>query len=325
MAISGFFFLSWRLFEIITLIPVVGMLAWFVHQYVHANLLTPSYVLVLFIVSVIALAWAVFTTIDYLRARHDAFFVALFDLGLVGALIAGVYYLRGIAGTNCTNADAGSFSGGFYFSINTNKQCAMLKASFAFAIIDIIAFFITFVSHSRSRPMKQYSLLHSCSLSWSPAITATTTVSLRSAYIALVDTADTDPAVASTAEVGITAGLVAPVAAITAAAGGNTTYERGEDAGFPVAFVGKQWRSNAGAWSNWARYPGEAALAACLLQALKERSVLRLTTSNPFGNARIFIKRFERSRTALCRTKQVKCGCVDTRLLSFPRAIRQTL
>ncbi|KAK0281619.1 hypothetical protein LTR35_007298 [Friedmanniomyces endolithicus] len=145
MAVSGFLFLAWRLFEIITLIPIMGMLAWFVHQYVHANLLTPAYILVLFIVSVIALAWAIFTTIDYLRARHDALSVAFFDLAIVGALIAGVYYLRGIAGQNCTTGNAGASNGGVYINVNTNKTCAMLKASFALAIIDILAFFVTFL------------------------------------------------------------------------------------------------------------------------------------------------------------------------------------
>ncbi|KAK4555092.1 hypothetical protein LTR86_007858 [Recurvomyces mirabilis] len=145
MALSGFLFLSWRIFEIIILIPIVGMLAYFVHQYVHANLLTPDYILVLFIVSVIALAWAVFTTIDYLRARHDALFVGLFDLGLVGALIAGVYYLRNIAHQNCTNLDAGFNNGSGYLSFSANKACTMLKASFALAIIAILAFFVTFL------------------------------------------------------------------------------------------------------------------------------------------------------------------------------------
>lgn len=150
MVLSGFLFLSWRIFEIVTLIPIMGMLAYFVHQYVNSNLLTPSYILVLFIVSVIALAWAIFTTIDYLRARHDALFVALFDLGLVGALIAGVYYLRGPGTANCTHTNAGITTSGSYFNISTNKDCAMLKAAFALGIIDILAFFITFVSQHYS-------------------------------------------------------------------------------------------------------------------------------------------------------------------------------
>lgn len=162
MALSGFLFLSWRIFEIITLIPVVGMLAWFVHQYVRQNLLTPDYILVLFIVSVIALAWAVFTTIDYLRARYDMLFVAFFDLCLVGALIAGVYYLRSIAHANCTSGSAGTTNGGFYISVDTNKQCGMLKASFAFGIIDIIAFFVTFVSSTPHHPTPHTSLILIC-------------------------------------------------------------------------------------------------------------------------------------------------------------------
>ena len=159
MALSGFLFLSWRIFEIITLVPIVGMLGWFVHGFVSANQLTPDFILVLFIVSVLALAWAFFTLISYLRARHDAIFVALVDLGFVGALIAGVVVLRGIGGANCTSFTSGDIyvnlgPFGYYgrdgsgnrFGVNTNKTCAMLKASWALAIINIIAFFVTFVS-----------------------------------------------------------------------------------------------------------------------------------------------------------------------------------
>ncbi|KAH9822878.1 hypothetical protein Tdes44962_MAKER00706 [Teratosphaeria destructans] len=164
--ISGLLFLSWRIFEILTLVPIVGMLGYFVHYFNSHNLLTPTYVLVLFIVSVIALAWAVFTTIDYLRARHDAFFVALFDLGLVGALIAGVYYLRRVAGAHCSNASAGRTPGGFYISVNTNKDCDMLKASFALGIINIIAFFITFVSLSLRSLHPQICMLTTPNSSW---------------------------------------------------------------------------------------------------------------------------------------------------------------
>lgn len=149
--ISGALFLSWRIFEIIILIPIMGMLAWFVHGFVENNQLTPAYILVMFIVSVIALAWAVFTLVDYLRARHDALFVALFDLGLVGALIAGVYYLRVPGTTNCNNFDVNSFNTGFYVNVSFNKTCTMLKASFALGIIAIVAFFITFVSDKPSR------------------------------------------------------------------------------------------------------------------------------------------------------------------------------
>lgn len=136
------------------LIPPVGMLAYFVHRYVEANLITPDYILVLFIVVTLALAWAFFTTVSYLRARHDAIFVALVDLAFVGALIAGVYYLRDIAKANCSNFIAGTLNGGVFVSFDANKQCSMLKASFAFGIINILAFFVTFVSSShRNLPM----------------------------------------------------------------------------------------------------------------------------------------------------------------------------
>ncbi|KAF2209305.1 hypothetical protein CERZMDRAFT_47288 [Cercospora zeae-maydis SCOH1-5] len=158
MALAGFLFLSWRLFEIITLVPIVGMLGWFVNGFVDNNQLTPNFILVLFIVSVLALAWAVFTVISYLRARHDALFVALVDLAFVGALIAGVVELRGIRNADCANFTTGSLyvdlgPFGYYgregsgntFGVNVNKTCAMLKASWALAIINIIAFFVTFL------------------------------------------------------------------------------------------------------------------------------------------------------------------------------------
>jgi glucan phosphoethanolaminetransferase (alkaline phosphatase superfamily) len=158
MGLSGFLFISWRLWELVTLIPIVGMLAWFVHGYVQSNQLTPNFILVLFIVSVLALAWVFFTLINYLRARHDALFVAAVDLGFVAALIAAVVVMRRIADADCTNFESGSIfidlgpfgyygrQGGSRWAFNVNKNCAMLKASWALAIINIIAFFVTFVS-----------------------------------------------------------------------------------------------------------------------------------------------------------------------------------
>lgn len=159
MALSGFLFLSWRIFEIIMLLPPVGVLAWFVNGYVENNALTPTYILLLFIVCVLALAWAFFTTVSYLRARHDALFVALVDLAFVGALIAGVVELRFIANDNCSNFSAqiniDGIRGNSNWSFHVSKGCAMLKASFAFGIINIIAFFITFVSFGQLFSVKK--------------------------------------------------------------------------------------------------------------------------------------------------------------------------
>ncbi|KAJ9643959.1 hypothetical protein H2201_008097 [Coniosporium apollinis] len=156
MAISGFLFISWRLLEIITLIPTLGMLAYFVRGYVSSNVLTPDFILVLFITSVLAAAWAIATTIAYLKARHSALFVATVDLGFMACFIAGVYLLRGISNESCTDFRDGGFylnlgpfgylgsQTGSRWAVNVNKTCAMLKASFAFGIMNVIFFFITF-------------------------------------------------------------------------------------------------------------------------------------------------------------------------------------
>lgn len=159
MALSGFLFLSFRIAQILTLIPIVGMLAWFVHGFVVNNQLTPTYILLLFITSVLAAAWTLATLVTYLRARHSALFVALVDLAFVGTLIAAVYELRAITDQNCSQFQTGSIylslgPFGYYgrqsgsdWSLHINKTCAMLKACFALAIMNIIFFFTTFVSY----------------------------------------------------------------------------------------------------------------------------------------------------------------------------------
>lgn len=68
----------------------------------------------------------------------------------MGALIAGVYELRDIAKADCTHfSNSGDFyvtltsngvSGNNPFSFYVNKTCAMLKACFAFGIMNIIFF-----------------------------------------------------------------------------------------------------------------------------------------------------------------------------------------
>ena len=115
--------------------------------------LTPSSYRTLFIVSVLGAVWAIVTLFRRKSTRDSAIFVSFIDLCFVGAFIAGVYELRSISKASCT-----SFSGNGVFSvslgpngvsgssglhINTNKTCAMLKASFAFGIMNCIFFFIT--------------------------------------------------------------------------------------------------------------------------------------------------------------------------------------
>ncbi|KAI4208101.1 MAG: hypothetical protein LQ348_000349 [Seirophora lacunosa] len=151
--IGGLLFSFWRFLEIITLIPTLGMLAYFVHQFESQNFLTPDSVLVLFIVSVLAAAWAIATVLRRKSTRDSALFVSFIDLCFIGAFIAGVYELRYIANADCTNFSAdGRFSltidnngvtGDSPFQFNTDKNCAMLKASFAFGIMNCIFFAIT--------------------------------------------------------------------------------------------------------------------------------------------------------------------------------------
>lgn len=137
---------------------MVGMLGWFVDGFTKANSLTPASILVLFIVSTLALAWTIFTLFSYHRSSSNARFVSLIDAAFFGAFIAGVYYLRGIASHGCTSVTATSndwtvdlgdirvTGPGADIDWRTDKRCAMLKASWAFAIIEIVLFSITTVT-----------------------------------------------------------------------------------------------------------------------------------------------------------------------------------
>src|SRR5579871_4084815 len=157
--LPGLFFTWWRFAEIITLIPTVGMLSWFVHGFVKNNALTPDFILVLFIVSVLALVWAVVTLLAYGFTKYNAHFVAFIDLCFVGAFIAGVYELRGITNADCANfantansiyiglGPFGYLHGSVsYPYVNFDKNCSMLKACFAFGIMNCFFFFFTFLS-----------------------------------------------------------------------------------------------------------------------------------------------------------------------------------
>jgi hypothetical protein len=148
------------------------MLAYFVHIYASNNALTPNYILVLFIVSVLGAAWAIATLFTYHRSKHNARFVSFIDICFVGAFIAGVYELRGISGENCShittsapyqiNFGIGSLTfDSLHFT--ANKQCSMLKASFAFGIMNCIFFFITSMLaffHGNSKDARKETYVH---------------------------------------------------------------------------------------------------------------------------------------------------------------------
>ncbi|KAL6250272.1 hypothetical protein RBB50_002573 [Rhinocladiella similis] len=155
--LGGLLFSLARIFEIVTLIPIIGMLAWFVNGFNDNNQLTPSFILVLFIVSVLACAWAVATLLRLGSTRRSAMFVAFIDLCFVGAFIAADYELRGIGSVSCNNFSSGSIyinlgpfgyygrNSGSSWAVHLNKNCTMLKASWALGIINTINFFWTFI------------------------------------------------------------------------------------------------------------------------------------------------------------------------------------
>jgi hypothetical protein len=118
--------------------------AWFVHWFDSQLLRTPTDILVLFIVSTLAVAWTIGTLFLYSRAKHSAGFVAFVDLLFVGAFIGAVYVLRRIADADCSNWTRGDSHGlsafgwsvsGTFPELAVNRQCAMLKASWAFGIM----------------------------------------------------------------------------------------------------------------------------------------------------------------------------------------------
>ncbi|PKY00298.1 hypothetical protein P168DRAFT_293582 [Aspergillus campestris IBT 28561] len=153
--IGSLFFIFNRMVEITFLIPIIGMLAYFVDGYLKANQITPSYILVLFIVSVIAVFWAIDTLIRHSTTKRSAAFVAFVDLLFFGAFIASVYQLRFIASANCTHWRAGTVTislgpfgvhgerTGNPLAVDINKTCAMLKTCFALGIMETVFFFWT--------------------------------------------------------------------------------------------------------------------------------------------------------------------------------------
>ncbi len=135
----------------------MGMLAYFVHLHLDSNLMTPTPILLMFIVSTLALAWSIFTLFSYHRSSANARFVAVIDLAFAGAFIAAVYFLRFIATADCGSIEVGSsvdlslgalgnqfrLSVPLGWDVSVSKACGMLKGCFALGIMNVIFFFST--------------------------------------------------------------------------------------------------------------------------------------------------------------------------------------
>ncbi|KAF3922568.1 hypothetical protein ABW21_db0208632 [Orbilia brochopaga] len=152
MVLSSALFSGIRVLQILIAIPIIGMLGWFVNPYVENNQQVPDALLTLFIVSILACAWAMVTFYQFHRYRDmTGPLIALIDIAFVGAWIAGIYLNRGISDANCSSLSVpvgvqigdNTYSGGDSWGASVNKRCAMFKASWVLSIIDCVLFFLT--------------------------------------------------------------------------------------------------------------------------------------------------------------------------------------
>lgn len=135
-----------RLFQIFLLLtPIVGLLAFFTDTtlsrfgFIDIRLL-PEGVAIIFITSIVALGWCILTIIALFVANLDGKFIAIIDLGIMGALIGGVVRLRFIQFSCLVRR--------FFRTALTDlafRLCVSVKASWILAIIAVIMFFISAV------------------------------------------------------------------------------------------------------------------------------------------------------------------------------------
>ncbi|KAF3938889.1 hypothetical protein ABW19_dt0209542 [Dactylella cylindrospora] len=152
MVLHSALFSGIRVLEVIIAIPIIGMLGWFVDPYVDNHQTVPDALLTLFIVSILACAWALATFYQFHRYRSmSGPFIAIVDICFVGAWIAGIYLNRGISDADCSDLSVPvgvqigdeTYSGGNSWSASVNKSCAMFKASWVLSIIECVLFFVT--------------------------------------------------------------------------------------------------------------------------------------------------------------------------------------
>jgi len=137
----GTFFTLLRILQILTLIPIWGILAYFVDRYPMVENSAFSDILCLFIVAIFATVWAI-ATISLFYRRHVPMWAAIIDLCFFGLLIAGVVLLAPfVRNADCVGVNWGWGYGDVYWS----KECTMYKAVYALGIMNIIMFFFTAV------------------------------------------------------------------------------------------------------------------------------------------------------------------------------------
>jgi hypothetical protein len=147
-------FTATRALQVLVGIPIIGMIAFFVHPYVHSRSAVPGRLLAFFIISILSTVWALATLYQFRKLRNvTGPLIAIVDLLFMGAWIACVILYRGLSNANCGHLSVPigiqlgdkNYSGGKGFGYNLNKQCAMYKSAWALSIVEIILFFITAV------------------------------------------------------------------------------------------------------------------------------------------------------------------------------------
>ncbi|KAG0634713.1 hypothetical protein HOY80DRAFT_507827 [Tuber brumale] len=135
----GAFFTLLRILQILTLVPIWGILAYFVDKYPMVENGVFSDILCLFIVAIFATIWAI-ATISLFYSRHVPMWVAVIDLCFFGVLIAGVVLLAPfVRNTDCIGINWGwGYADGYW-----SRECSMYKAAYALGIMNIIMFFLT--------------------------------------------------------------------------------------------------------------------------------------------------------------------------------------
>jgi len=142
-----------RILQILLLIPMVGMLGYFVHPYVQSNSNEPTWLLFTFIISILACAWCLVTLFQFHSSYMHSLFVLVIDVAFFACFIAAVVLMDFVKGWNCVSASVPvgvqlgnhNYSGGNSWSFQAKKTCTMLKVTWVFAIINIILFFLTAV------------------------------------------------------------------------------------------------------------------------------------------------------------------------------------
>lgn len=153
MAISKLLFPIIRTFQLITLIPIWGMLAWFVHQYSRNDQSTPAEILVLFIAALAGTAWGLVSFFQFHHSIGLSILVFVMDLIILGGLIAGVVLLRDVSDQDCTAVsvpiriswgdNSWSMNNGNGWDISFKKSCMMLKSAWALGIVNCVLWFIS--------------------------------------------------------------------------------------------------------------------------------------------------------------------------------------